>query len=220
MPRLVPAIPLLAALLLLAPPAASPALAQGDLLPWISHPSQARDAARETQRLWVMNFYSPTCPHCQAMTRECWTDPRVAALEASFVFQAVEMGKVPSMYRAYDVRSYPTVVVADFTGREILRVVGNPGGEYLIDLLERMAGQGKTLNEIGARLDARRNDPYAHADLARWYASMGMFEQALPVWSRALRYAGERVPEDELRTWYEAAKAAEAAAESRAAGPE
>lgn len=216
MPRVVPAAKPLAALLLLLPLAGSPALAQGDLLPWISQPSQARDAARETSRLWVMNFFSPTCPHCQAMSRECWGDPRVAALEGSFVFQAIESGKVPSMYRAYEVRSYPTVIVADFAGREIVRVVGNPGGEYLIDLLERLAGESKTLNEIGARLDARRNDPRAHADLARWYVSMGMFEQALPVWNQALRYAGEGVPEAELKTWYEAAKAVEAAVDAGA----
>jgi len=205
---------LLTALLLGATLAGAPARAQGEGLPWITQPSQALNEARDSHRLWVMNFFSPTCPHCQAMSRDCWSSSRVAALSDTFVFQAVESGKVPSMYRTYEVRSYPTVVVADFTGREIVRVVGNPGGEYLITLLERLAKEGERINEIGARLDTKRNDPYAHADLARWYGEMQMYAQALPSWSKALRYGNQSVPEEELDQWLQAAQAAETASKA------
>jgi hypothetical protein len=121
------------------------------------------------------------------------------------------------MYRMYEVQSYPTVIVADYTGREILRVQGNPGPEYMIGLLERMAGQSDRLTEIGARLEARRNDPYAHADLARWYGTMQMYAQALPAWSKALRYGSESVPEEELKGWVAEARAAEASAQAAGA---
>jgi thioredoxin-related protein len=209
-------LPLLALILpaLLGVPGIASA-AEGPELTWITAPYQAKQEALASQRLWLMYFHAPDCPHAQNMSREVWPDPRVRALAGEFLFQSVERGEVPSMYNQYDVQSSPTLVVADYTGRELVRMVGYPGLEAVVDLLTRLARDREPLNAITTRLLARPDDARALAEMGFWYLGMGMPSHATSLLRRAARLGrAQEVPEDVLQRWGQAAQSALQAAKA------
>jgi thioredoxin-related protein len=87
--------------------------------------SEGLKRAKAQNKEVVMYFYSQYCPYCDAMDRDVLGDGAVGAtLKKEFVYIRVDVDKMPGYGRKYQIRGYPTTVLAESGGRVIAKIPG------------------------------------------------------------------------------------------------
>lgn len=131
-----------------------------ELMNWVS-PGDAVQKAHERGRPILYVFSAAWCDPCQEMDRELFTSQKhVDALQqlavpVHLMDRQREDGHnsavVDSLERAYAVRAFPTLVLADASGKQLHRIEGFPGAQKLVQDLMPVAMQ--------ARANARERKP-------------------------------------------------------------
>lgn len=128
-----------------------------DLVRWQPH-EKAVAAARKEGKPILYDFTADWCPPCHLLDSEGWGDSKIAATVNDFylptrvVDREREEGKNPptteDLHRRYSVSVFPTLVVADASGREIAKSQGYAGCDALLKFLEdsqkKAAGQSSS----------------------------------------------------------------------------
>ncbi len=106
----------------------------------------ALSTARQTNRPLLYDFTAAWCAPCRRLDSEGWADARIAAvvnesfIPARVVDRSREDGNNPAwigeLERRYSVAAFPTLIVADASGREIARMEGYMGKERLVEFLD------------------------------------------------------------------------------------
>ena len=103
---------------------ALPALAgAGDSpIAWETSYAATIKAAADSGKPALMKFYTSWCPHCTRMEKTTWVDETVAGLAEEFVAGKInaDVEKVP--VKRYGLKGYPTVIVAEKGGEQVLRL--------------------------------------------------------------------------------------------------
>jgi thiol:disulfide interchange protein len=112
---------------------------------WQPYESVTAAAGRSGKPV-LYDFTAAWCSPCHRLDSEGWTDERIAAavndgfLPARVIDREREDGKNPpailELQRRYSVSAFPTLVVADASGREVARMEGYGGKDRLVQFLE------------------------------------------------------------------------------------
>ena len=111
----------------------------------------AFEAARATERGVLLDFSAVWCPPCNLLAAEVLhaTPPPEGLEDWLVVVLDVDDPSSFVLKDRYAIGSYPTVVAADASGRELSRVVGYPGREAFMDwlaLADAPAAEPETLS--------------------------------------------------------------------------
>ena len=117
---------------------------------WLTDAAKAQAQAKSEKKLVLMDFTgSDWCPPCKALTKNVFSKPEFAAyaktnlvlVEVDFPNskpQSAELKKSNEALQAkFKIDSYPTVIVLDAEGKQVLRESGYGGGsvkEYIAKL--------------------------------------------------------------------------------------
>ena len=93
----------------------------------------------------LYDFTAAWCPPCHRLDAEAWNDPDTARsigerfVPARIVDREREDGRntpaIAELQRRYEIQAFPTLVVADASGRLIAKMEGYPGRERLREFL-------------------------------------------------------------------------------------
>ena len=91
---------------------------------WVGSYAKAIERGESEDKPIVFKFYTGWCPHCVRMDKTTWLDEGVAELCESFVSAKVnaDVEKVP--VKRYQLKGYPTVIIAEPGGDQVLRLEG------------------------------------------------------------------------------------------------
>lgn len=156
---------------------------------WETAYAAAVKKAQADERPLLLKFYTGWCPHCVRMDRTTWKDDKVAKLAESFVAAKVnaDVEKVP--VKRYHLTGYPTVIVAEPSGEEVLRLEGYKNAEVIAAYLQAYRGKEKEIAAAHAALRQDRRDAEAHLTLGRFYRDVGLHDRAEGAFKSALKAA-------------------------------
>ncbi|HEY6195961.1 MAG TPA: thioredoxin family protein [Candidatus Eisenbacteria bacterium] len=130
-----------------------------DLVPWVPA-AEAPARARATGRPILYDFSADWCGPCQRMRNDVFADEKHASAIGQLVVpvhvvdRQQEEGRNPalvdSLERAHGVRSFPTLVIVDATGRAIDRIEGYPGARELVTWVGRTSVKARLTGKAGA----------------------------------------------------------------------
>ncbi len=159
--------------------------------PDAADPAAAFSRAKTSGKRVLLDFSTLWCPPCQLLGAEVLHDPADAELLARFEVVLID-ADAPASYPwkdRYQVRGYPTVIVADAEGAVIARMLGYDGERAFLDWLESAAAAPTPVAEL---LGALGDLPAAQlAPAARRLLDEGHRAEALALIAR-IPQPGER----------------------------
>lgn len=102
---------------------------------------EALSRARSGHRLVLVDVYTDWCGWCRKMDRDVFSDPRAAAASRGLLAVRVNAERGgESVAERYRVDGFPTLLVLDGEGNEILRISGYVGVEEFEERLSALPG--------------------------------------------------------------------------------
>ena len=106
---------------------ASPAWAQQDAVHWHNDLESAKVVAKESGRLVLVHFWTPSCGPCKALERNVFSQPAVAmALETQFVPVKLNADENSATAESFGISRVPTDVVITPNGQVVGKLISPP----------------------------------------------------------------------------------------------
>jgi thiol:disulfide interchange protein len=113
----------------------TPALAAPKGIAWQEDLEKGLALAKKQNKPALLNFYADWCSWCERMEEDTLSDPRVIELAKRFVTIKLNTEDKRRLQIHYKVRSLPTFVIYDPSGKEIGRVTGyRPATSFVEEL--------------------------------------------------------------------------------------
>jgi thiol:disulfide interchange protein len=122
---------------------AAPIVAAPKGIPWRSDLDQGLAQAKKQNKPALVCFSADWCSWCERMDGDTLTDPKIVALAKRFVPIRVDTAENRKAMVKYAVRSMPTILIMDTSGREIARVNGYRPASSLAEELREALKVGK-----------------------------------------------------------------------------
>lgn len=160
-------------------------ISQDEPIAWAGSYADAVKTAEAEDRPLLFKFYSGWCPHCVRMDRTTWKDETVAELAESFVAAKVnaDVEKVP--VKRYSLTGYPTVILAEPGGEQVLRLAGYKNATVISAYLTAYLKHADDVHAAFERLRADRKDAAGQLALGDFYAAVGLHAQAAERYEKA-----------------------------------
>lgn len=167
-----------AVLALPGPVRAEAAAAAQDPIAWVASYGEATKKAADAGKPLLFKFYTGWCPHCTRMDQTTWKDASLADTAKSFVAAKVnaDVEKVP--VNRYRLVGYPTVIVAEPGGEEILRLEGYKEAKVVQAFAKAYLEHAPAITAAHATLRTTKGDPGALCTLGDFYSTVGLAAEA------------------------------------------
>src|SRR5215213_8901509 len=117
----------LSPLIVVASVLATPALAQQESVHWHKDLESAKVVAKETNRLVLVHFWTPSCGPCMALNQNVFNQPGVAnAIETQFVPVKLNADENSATATWYGITRVPTDVIVTPDGQIVTKIVSPP----------------------------------------------------------------------------------------------
>ena len=121
---------------------AAPAVAQQEAVHWQHDLEAAKIAAKESGRLVLIHFWTPSCGPCMALDKNVFNQPGVAsAIETQYVPVKMNADENSATAQWYGITRVPTDVVATPDGQVVAKMVSPPTSAAYVAELTSMAGK-------------------------------------------------------------------------------
>jgi thiol-disulfide isomerase/thioredoxin len=149
--------------------------------PFVDMPySEAIKAAKPTEKLVMIDFYTTWCGPCKMLDQTTWKDEKVQEwLKINTIPLKVDADKFELLAKKFDVVGYPTIVFIDGDEKVVGRFVGYKSPELFIPAAEN-AIAGITESRIAIEnLKKDKDNPMLRMDLANKLVREKKYEEAL-----------------------------------------
>lgn len=124
---------------------AIPAAAQQEGVHWQQDIESAKAVAKQTGRLVLVHFWTPSCAPCLVLDQNVFNQPGVAgALEAQFVPVKLNANENSATAQGFGITRVPTDVVLTPDGQVVGKLISPPTPAAYIAEVSRVAGQQST----------------------------------------------------------------------------
>lgn len=110
---------------------------------WNNDLDKGLSQAKRENKPVLIDFYADWCGWCERMDKDTYTDPKVIELSKRFVMIKVNTEGARRASIKYGVRSLPTIVLTDASGREIGRVTGYRPASSFLNEMQVALGQSR-----------------------------------------------------------------------------
>jgi thiol:disulfide interchange protein len=102
---------------------------------WYTNFDEALAAAKATNRLVLVDFYTGWCHWCKVLRAEVFPKAEFKAMSKYFVFCEIDAEAETGLASRYGVKAYPTSVFVDGDGNEVHRLEGyKPVDGYVAEM--------------------------------------------------------------------------------------
>jgi protein disulfide-isomerase len=121
---------------------AVPALAQQEAVHWHNDLESAKVVAKQTNRLVLVHFWTPTCGPCMALNQNVFSQPGVAsAIEQQFVPVKLNADENSATASWYGITRVPTDVIVTPDGQMVAKLVSPPTPAAYVAEMTAAAGK-------------------------------------------------------------------------------
>ncbi len=133
-------------------------------------------AAKAENKMIFMDFYTVWCGPCAMMAKQVFPQKEVGDyLNARFVCIKLDAEKEGTdLAQRYNVKAFPTFIVIDAEGKELMRKVGSASAQGFLAEMEQQFNPEKSYDRLEARYQSGERTP----ELIRTYASLQKSKKA------------------------------------------
>jgi len=143
--------------------------------------AEACAAAKEEDKVVLIDFYTTWCGPCKMMDKTTWRNRRVRRwLKKKTVALKIDAEAERGLAKKYSVEAYPTVLLLKPDGTEIDRLVGSREAEvFLSETEDALAGKDSLARAKEKIEGEKKNDPMERMKYAAVLAQKGKYEEGL-----------------------------------------
>ncbi|HEX5471303.1 MAG TPA: thioredoxin family protein [Lacipirellulaceae bacterium] len=183
-----------------------PAKAQQEAVHWHDDLESAKLVAKQTGRLVLIHFWTPSCGPCLALNRNVFSQPGVAGtLETQFVPVKLNADENPATAQSFGITRVPTDVIVSPDGQVVAKLISPPTPAAYVAEVTAAAGRYATRSGQ-AYANAAANAPM-QSQLNAAYANLPLSPPEAP----ALAIAPQPQPDAQTASPYFSAAPAPAA---------
>lgn len=157
---------------------------------------KACKAARERDKIVLVDFYTTWCGPCKLLDQTTWKDRKVERwLRNNAIALKVDAEKERRLAKKYSIDAYPTILLLKPDGTEIDRLVGYREAEvFLAESRDALAGKDSLARAKEKIEGDKKNDPSARMNYARTLQQKGKREEALREYLWCFDHGNEHQP--------------------------
>ena len=161
-------------------------------MPWKTSYSTALKDGEAGKKPILFDFHTGWCPHCTRMDKTTWKDEKLVKLATdSFVVAKINADVEKAPVSRYRLTGYPTVIVAEPGGDQVLRMEGYKDAAAISAALKAYLGSADKLTTAFATLRTDKKNVDALMTVGNFHASVGLHSQAGESFQKALKAAGD-----------------------------
>jgi len=142
--------------------------------------SKALDAAAQSKKVVLVDFFTTWCEPCKRLERETWNDPTVRAwMNEHCVDLQIDADADVELARRHRVGGYPTILMLAPDGKELARIAGFRDPKAFLDELNATLNEETPLTRAEKALVGHEDDPRLRARYADRLAAADRYEEAL-----------------------------------------
>jgi thioredoxin-like negative regulator of GroEL len=166
-------------------------------IPWRSSVEEGSAAAKETDKLILVEFWAAWCAPCRTMDAEVYSNDEVATAMSKIVPVRIDFDKKQGVVRKYRIEGVPTVMITDSAGNELFRFVGLLSADTMIRLLRELPDEVTEINRLGQLLARDEKNVAALEAMGQELRAAGLYRASNEYYGKAVRSSGGQ--EDEAR---------------------
>jgi thioredoxin-like negative regulator of GroEL len=165
---------------------------------WRRDLNQGLQAAKESGRPLLIDFWASWCQPCKTMETQLWNTPEGKKLTSKFTLVRLNFDTATAAIRKYHVSSVPTVIFTDSWGNYLTRIAGFEGPAPYLRTMTVMPADLKPLGPWNEALSKNSKDVEALRGIARFYYEAGAYQFSNMYYDKAAGHAASSADKSEI----------------------